>query len=144
MLGHRLDVRFSEERLFVTGDRARLIQALTSLLANVARFAQRPSEISMSVREAGARAEIVVRDPAHGIAADILPHAFDPFEQAEATHEHAGSAAALALARRIVRLHGGELEARSEGPGRGACFVVSLPLVDPTPEPASTSGSEPD
>ena len=129
-LGHRLELQLPEARLFVAGDRARLVQALVNVVSNAARFTRQPSVISLSAREAGARAEITVRDPGRGIAADLLPQLFDLFaEQDPAVEEH-GVGVGLALARRILRLHGGDIQAHSEGVGRGAGFLIVLPLVD--------------
>jgi PAS domain S-box-containing protein len=135
--GHRLELQLPEARLFVTGDRARLVQAIVNLISNAARFTQQPSVVSVSAREAGARAEITVRDPGRGIAPEFLPQVFDPFAQQEGAAEEHGAGVGLALARRIVRLHGGDIEAHGEGPGRGACFVIGLPLVDAS-APAAT------
>ena len=135
-VGHRLELQLPEAPLFVKGDRARLVQALVNVLSNAAKFTQQASVISLSVREVGARAEITVRDPGRGIASEFLPHVFDLFAQDERAADGPGVGVGLALARRIVRLHGGDIEAQSEGTDRGACFVITLPLVDGS---ASTS-----
>jgi PAS domain S-box-containing protein len=129
-VGHRLELQLPEARLFVKGDRARLVQALVNVVSNAAKFAQQASVISLSMREAGARAEITVRDPGRGSTAEFLPHVLDLFAQEDRAGDGHGVGVGLALARRILRLHGGNIEAQSEGMGRGACFVITLPLVD--------------
>ena len=129
-VGHRLELQLPEAPLFVKGDRARLVQALVNVLSNAAKFTQQASVISLSVREAGSRAEITVRDPGRGIESGFLPHVFDLFAHDERVADGHGVGVGLALARRIVRLHGGDIEAQSEGTDRGACFVITLPVVD--------------
>ncbi|MBV9948049.1 MAG: response regulator, partial [Myxococcales bacterium] len=82
------------------------------------------------LRRAGAGLEISVTDTGKGIAPAFLPHVFDPFRQEDgrASHSRAGLGLGLAITRQLVEFHGGRIEAHSEGEGRGARFVVSLPI----------------
>ena len=87
----------------------------------------------MTVRVAtvGGCAEVSVRDTGAGIAPDVMKRLFEPFAQAEQglARTQGGLGLGLALAKGLVELHGGSIQARSEGPGRGSEFVVSLPLA---------------
>ena len=131
--GHTLDVHIPEQRLFVKVDVTRLTQALANIIANAARFTPESSVISLEVRRAGGTAEITVRDPGQGIAAEFLPHVFELFAQQDPSlgRRPGGLGVGLTLARRIVLLHDGDIAAYSQGPGTGARFVVSLPLAGP-------------
>ena len=129
--GHTLDVQLPERPLFVRGDPARLAQALANLIHNAAKFTREPSRIGLEAHEVDGRVEIVVRDPGQGIAPQFLPHVFELFAQQDqsAGRKPAGLGVGLTLARRIVQLHNGDIAAFSEGAGRGARFVLSLPLA---------------
>lgn len=130
--GHTLDIALPEKRFFVKGDLVRLTQALANIISNAAKFTREPSVISLNVREAGEKVEISVRDPGQGIAPDFLPHVFELFAQQDQSPggKPDGLGVGLTLARRIVELHDGRIEAFSEGACKGARFVVSLPLID--------------
>jgi PAS domain S-box-containing protein len=131
--GHTLDVQLPEQRLHVRGDPARLVQALANIINNAAKFTREPSVITLEVRATPGRVEIVVHDPGQGIAPDFLPHVFELFAQQDQSlgRKPAGLGVGLTLSRRIAQLHNGNVEAFSEGPGKGACFVLSLPLAAP-------------
>jgi len=119
----------------VDGDRTRLVQVLTNLLHNAAKFTPNGGDIRLSVSRRGDRGEIVVRDNGRGITPEQLPHMFKLFVQAEddvSARIHGGLGIGLNLVKQMVALHGGEVRAESSGvPGEGAEFVVSLPLVAP-------------
>jgi PAS domain S-box-containing protein len=124
----------------VEGDRVRLNQVLTNLLSNAAKFTAAGGEIRVGVARNGDSAVVSVRDDGIGIARDQLPRIFDLFIQAarSGTSSESGLGVGLTLVRRLVELHGGLVEAHSEGPGRGSEFIVRLPLTAaaPKPEPA--------
>jgi CheY-like chemotaxis protein len=104
-----------------------------NLLSNAVRFTPAGGSIEVAVARAGGSLEIVVRDTGPGIDAAFLPHAFERFRQGAAgtTRAHGGLGLGLAIARRLVELHGGYLTADSAGLGRGATFTMQLPLRDP-------------
>jgi signal transduction histidine kinase/CheY-like chemotaxis protein len=130
--GVRLRVDVPAERLWIDADATRVTQILGNLLSNAAKFTLPGDEISVALRRAGAAAEITVRDTGAGIDPELLPHVFDAFVQGARTlaRSEGGLGLGLALVKGLVELHGGSVRARSEGPGKGAELVVSLPLVD--------------
>ena len=128
--GQTLHVAPCDEDWAVEGDLIRLAQVLANLLDNAAKFTAEGGQIWLGVRGAGAEVQISVQDSGCGIAPDLLAHLFDFF----APPEHIGLpdrglGVGLGLVRRLVELHCGRVEARSEGPGHGAQFVVTLPLM---------------
>jgi PAS domain S-box-containing protein len=139
--GHQLDVDVPDERLFVRGDRGRLAQALSHLIINAAKFSFEPSTISISVRRAAKTVHISVRDTGSGIDPQFLPHAFELFAQQDQTLARSlgGMGVGLTLARRIAQLHGGDVEGFSEGIGKGAEFILWLPLLEQAPAEAGTT-----
>jgi signal transduction histidine kinase len=116
----------------VRGDATRLLQVLSNLLTNALKFTPQGGWIEVSLQRTGGWAQVEVADSGSGIAPEFLPHVFDRFRQDPATaQQHGGLGLGLAIARHLVELHGGEIEARSGGEGRGATFTVRLPLADP-------------
>ncbi|MBS3940721.1 MAG: HAMP domain-containing histidine kinase [Actinobacteria bacterium] len=116
----------------VRGDRDRLAQVLSNLLANA--LAHTPSEgrIDVVVRSRGGEVEVEVHDDGSGIAPEHLAHLFDRFFRADpARRRGAGSGIGLTISRAIAHAHGGEIEAASPGPGRGATFTLRLPAAGP-------------
>jgi signal transduction histidine kinase len=115
----------------VTGDPDRLQQVVWNLMTNAIKFTAPGGRVDVEVTTAGSNVELTIRDTGQGIAPAFLPHVFDPFRQedASATRRHGGLGVGLALVRRLVDLHGGEVRAASDGPGRGATFVVTLPVL---------------
>jgi PAS domain S-box-containing protein len=128
--GHLLVVDAGETPLWVSGDRARLVQVLGNLLNNAAKFTPPGGRIELRLRESGDRAEISVRDNGQGIDPQRLPDIFNLFVQAGPEEARAGGLGlGLSLVQQLVALHGGDISAFSVGqPGKGAEFVVSLPL----------------
>jgi CheY-like chemotaxis protein len=115
----------------VSGDPDRLQQVVWNLVMNAVKFTPRGGRVEVSLDRVDGQIEIVVRDTGRGISADVLPFIFDRFRQADSssTRAHAGLGLGLALAKNFVELHGGTLTAHSDGPGKGATFVVTLPLA---------------
>ncbi len=126
--------------LAVEGDLVRLTQVLTNLLDNAARYTPRGGHIHLAVRRAADEVQISVRDSGRGISAERLESVFDFFAQAGRMVEGAegGLGVGLGLTRRLVELHGGSVIAHSEGAGRGALFLVTLPLYSGAAHKAGT------
>jgi CheY-like chemotaxis protein/anti-sigma regulatory factor (Ser/Thr protein kinase) len=114
------------------GDPARLAQVVGNLLTNAAKFTPGGGRVEVSVERDGDAAVIRVRDTGAGVEAGLLERLFDPFVQAEATLDRSkgGLGLGLSLVKGLVELHGGSVSAHSDGPGRGATFVVKLPVED--------------
>jgi CheY-like chemotaxis protein len=114
----------------VDGDAVRLTQLLSNLLNNAAKFTPRGGQIEVSLRHGSQYAVVEVTDNGIGIPARDLPRIFDIFVQlrSDISPAAAGLGIGLALARSIAEMHGGRLEARSGGPGKGSRFLLTLPL----------------
>ena len=129
--GHRFTLQMPGEPVGVDGDAARLAQVVSNLLNNAAKFTPRGGHITLRVEREGSEAVLRVRDTGVGIPREALPVIFEMFAQADHPPErtHAGLGVGLTLVRRIVELHGGTVEAHSEGPNMGSEFVVRLPAA---------------
>lgn len=128
----RLAVDVPPEPLPVEGDRVRLVQVVSNLLNNAAKFTETGGRITLRVLRRGDRAEIRVQDDGRGIPRERLAEIFEMFSQSEPGQD-AGLGIGLSIARSLVALHGGTVWAESDGPGRGAVFTVSLPLCNSLP-----------
>ena len=129
---HELTVSLPPPReLMVDADITRLCQIIANLLNNAAKYTPEGGRIDVSARRDGAQVVIGVRDSGIGISKDMLPRVFDMFAQVDRSRERAqgGLGIGLALVKRLVEMHGGSVGAASDGPDRGCCFVVRLPLV---------------
>jgi PAS domain S-box-containing protein len=135
--GHTLELKIPEAAMRVTGDSVRLTQALVNLLHNAAKYTPDGGRISLTALVRGAELDIRVLDNGKGIERDMLEKVFELFVQIDplANDTMGGLGVGLALVRRIIELHGGNVLARSEGPGRGAEFIVRLPLASAEVEP---------
>jgi signal transduction histidine kinase len=129
--GHRLTVSLPAGPVFLVADPCRLEQVLTNLLANAAKFTDPGGTIGLTVEREGAQAVVRVRDNGSGMKPELVPRVFDPFTQGERTPErsHGGLGLGLTLVKRLVEMHGGTVEARSEGPGKGSEFTVRLRVL---------------
>ena len=123
----------------VMGDGSRTQQIVWNLLSNAIKFTPRGGSVTVTLRRSDGAAEIVVADTGRGIPAEFLPHVFDRFRQGDAstTRLHGGLGLGLAIVRHLTELHGGAVEARSDGPDRGASFVIRIPLTEPLVTPLS-------
>ncbi len=131
-----LDITVAEQALPVSVDRVRLAQALDNLLHHAAKSTAAGGRVHLAVEADDPDHAIVrVRDNGVGIEAQLMDRLFQPFAQVEMTRERSSSGLGLelALAKGLVELHGGELSAHSDGPGRGAEFRIRLPLETRTP-----------
>jgi signal transduction histidine kinase len=133
--GHQLDVALSPAPVPVCAEASRLEQVVVNLLSNAARYTDPGGRIWLTVALRDDGAVIRVRDTGVGIAPAVLPHVFDLFVQGE-DGARGGLGIGLNLVRSLVQLHGGEVRAFSDGPGRGSEFVVSLPAADAVPSSA--------
>jgi PAS domain S-box-containing protein len=128
---HALHSVLPAEPLGVDGDRARLTQVVANLLGNAARFTPPGGNIDVTLEGAGGDIALTVGDDGCGIPAELLPHVFGLFTQGErgADRSQGGLGIGLAIVSGLVALHGGTVQAASDGPGRGARFTVTLPAV---------------
>ena len=128
---HVLSVEIYAAGVHVDGDATRLVQVITNLLNNAAKYTPRGGMIVLHVARRDGGVDISVTDNGIGIEGGLLPHVFDLFTQAERTPDRSqgGLGIGLALVRNMVALHGGEVQARSEGLGKGSTFTVWLPLA---------------
>jgi signal transduction histidine kinase len=125
----QVEVR-APEPVPIVGDPSRLQQVIWNLLSNALKFTPTGGTVTVHVGTVNDFAELCVEDTGMGIPAAFLPFVFDKFRQADAsfTRQHGGLGLGLAIARHLIELHGGSIEARSAGEGAGATFVVRLPL----------------
>ncbi|HET7586875.1 MAG TPA: PAS domain-containing protein [Gammaproteobacteria bacterium] len=126
------------DRLVVEGDARRLVQVITNLLTNAAKYSPPQREIQLAACAEGDQAVLTVRDEGVGIDPDLLPRVFDLFTQSAQSlaRSEGGLGLGLSLVRNLVMLHGGSVEAFSEGHNRGSEFVVRLPLLQGRPAEA--------
>jgi signal transduction histidine kinase len=113
----------------LVGDGSRLLQVMWNLLSNAVKFSPAGSRVLLTLSPRGNDLQLAVSDEGEGIASEFLPHVFERFRQADhgGTRQHGGLGLGLAIAARIVELHGGRIIAHSDGLGRGATFTVRLP-----------------
>ena len=115
----------------IPGDPVRLQQVVWNLLSNAIKFTPRGGCVQIRSERVNSHLEIVVSDTGQGISPDFLPHVFDRFRQADqkTSRQHGGMGLGLAIVRHLVELHGGTVQADSEGEGKGATFTVMLPIT---------------
>ena len=129
--GHALVVEVPHEPLMVIGDQTRLVQVVSNLLSNSAKYSETGGRITVAVERVGAEVVVKVADTGMGIAAASLPTLWDMFSQVRDTLHKAqgGLGIGLSLVKRLVELHGGTVHAESPGVGGGSTFTVRLPLA---------------
>jgi signal transduction histidine kinase/ActR/RegA family two-component response regulator len=139
--GHELHIDLPDRPVFLHGDATRLAQILSNLLNNAAKYTNRGGRVNLSARVEDKTLILVVSDNGIGIAPEMLNSVFDMFVQVDSTLErtNAGLGVGLSLARRLVELHGGTIEARSAGLNRGSEFSVRLPIVVEPELPTKTT-----
>ncbi len=145
---HHLTVALPERPVYMRGDATRLAQVFLNLLNNAAKFTEPGGRISCTAQLEDSQVVVTIADSGIGIAPEMLPTVFEMFAQVDRSLERtfAGLGVGLTLAKRLLELHGGSLEAHSAGLGRGSQFVVRLPVTaalaaDSAPLPDSTSGT---
>jgi PAS domain S-box-containing protein len=127
--GIALRLTVDDEVVRVLGDPDRLQQVVWNLIANAIKFSDAGGEVEVSVRPMAGQVVTRIRDTGQGIDADLLPHVFERFWQADTrtSRAHGGLGLGLAIVRHLVELHGGTVRAESAGAGQGSAFTVSLP-----------------
>jgi PAS domain S-box-containing protein len=138
---HELVVHLPPEPLWITGDLTRLAQVVSNLLNNSAKYTPGGGHLCLTVERQDGQALVRVRDDGAGIPADMLPRIFEMFTQVDRNSRQAqgGLGIGLTLVRRLIEMHGGTVEAHSEGADRGCEFVVCLPL-GPVQQTADSDG----
>ena len=128
---HTVQVSLPREPIYVDGDRTRLVQIISNLLDNAAKYTDAGGRISVIAERDGNAAVVRVRDNGIGIAAELLPKIFDMFIQGGMSLQRGqgGLGVGLSLVDRLVKLHGGTVSAASAGPGLGSEFTVRLPVA---------------
>jgi PAS domain S-box-containing protein len=139
--GLRLTVDVPAEGLAVDVDPERMAQVFGNILNNAAKFTERGGSIHLSARSSGDQVEVVVQDTGRGIAPHLLERIFEPFTQGDPSADKpaGGLGVGLAVARRLVREHRGEILAHSDGPGMGSRFTVRLPRASPVVDVRSSA-----
>jgi PAS domain S-box-containing protein len=129
--GHELTVTLPPQPVHLDADPVRLAQVFANLLNNAAKYTERGGKIWLTAERQGSDAVVTVRDTGLGIPPEMIGKVFELFTQVDRTLEKAqgGLGIGLTLVRRLVEMHGGSVEARSDGYGRGSAFTVRLPVV---------------
>ena len=142
--GHALELHLPPAPLYANVDPTRLAQVLSNLLNNAIKYTARGGRIRISGEAGEEHVSLTVEDTGVGIPAEMLPLVFDMFTQfpGHRDRSHGGLGIGLTLAKRLVELHGGTIEARSTGPGQGSTFTVRLPSGAP-PATRNLIGPEP-
>jgi PAS domain S-box-containing protein len=137
--GLELRVEVPRDSIWLHADAMRLAQVFSNLLHNACKYTEPGGWIGLEARRDGAAVVVTVRDTGRGISPAMLPRVFEMFTQLDQSADRAGSGLGigLTLVQRLVELHGGRVEAFSEGVGRGSEFVVRLPLADAIGAPAA-------
>ena len=149
---HALTLQLSGQPARVIGDRTRLVQVISNILNNAAKYTAPGGRIVLSVAGDEERVSVAVRDNGVGISPEVLPYIFDLFTQAERTPDRSqgGLGIGLALVKSLVALHGGTVHASSDGLGQGSEFSIRLPSVirppaaAPDPAAAGLADAVPD
>jgi signal transduction histidine kinase/ActR/RegA family two-component response regulator len=139
--GHRLSLHLPADAVELDADPVRLVQVFANLLGNAVKYTGPGGAIRVNAERRHAELAVSIRDTGIGIPSEALGRVFDPFVQVRATSLSArgGLGIGLALVKQLVAMHGGRIEARSEGPGKGSEFLVWLPIAgagrgEPAPE----------
>ncbi len=133
---HDLRLVIPADPIEVDADPTRLEQVIVNLLNNAAKYTEPGGRIEVEARREGDEAVVCVKDTGIGLAPEILPRIFDLFTQADGSLDRSqgGLGIGLSMVQRLVEMHGGRVEAQSDGQGRGSLFIVRLPM---TPGPGA-------
>ena len=135
---HEIRLDLASQQISVAGDSVRLTQVFANLLNNAAKYTNHGGVITISSRRENGEAVVSVKDNGIGIAPNLLAQVFDMFMQVDRStrRSQGGLGIGLTLVKSLVNMHGGSVEAKSEGPGLGSEFIVRLPLVEEATMPA--------
>ena len=141
--GHHLTIDLPDKPIYLNADQARLAQVFGNLLNNSCKYTKPGGTVSLSAKREGDEVVVTVKDNGAGIPHDKLNSIFDMFMQVDRTSERSqgGLGIGLTLVKRLTEMHGGSIEARSAGEGRGSEFIVRLPVL---PRPAIKGGHGPE
>jgi len=142
--GHELTVTVPDEPIFVDGDATRLSQVVSNLLTNSAKYTHRGGHVRLTVRRDGEAVAVSVADDGIGIPPTMLDKVFVMFTQVDRALEKTtgGLGIGLSLVEGLVEMHGGTIEAKSEGEGKGSEFIVRLPVVVEASKPQASGEEE--
>ena len=142
--GHELTLSLLPQPIYLDADPVRLAQIFSNLLNNAAKYMERGGRIWLTTAREGREVVVSVRDAGIGIPEEALPAIFDMFAQVDRSLEKSqgGLGIGLTLVKQLLEMHGGRIEARSEGQGKGAEFIARLPMatVVPLRQPANDAG----
>jgi two-component system CheB/CheR fusion protein len=132
---HELNESLPRAPMWLDADPARLAQIVSNLLNNAAKYTPERGQVWLSAEREGREVVIRIRDNGIGIEPAMLPHIFEAFSQSDRALAHAqgGLGLGLTLVKRLVEMHGGRVEARSDGPGKGSEFTIHLPALEGAP-----------
>jgi PAS domain S-box-containing protein len=144
--GHSLEVAIPEDPITLDADQTRLAQAISNLLNNAAKYTEPGGQIRLTARRLGGDVLLCVKDNGIGIAPEMLPSVFGMFTQLDSSRERTqgGLGIGLTLVKRLVEMHGGTIDAQSDGPGLGSEFTIRIPTTADSPravEPEPWSGA---
>ncbi|KFE63293.1 ATP-binding protein [Hyalangium minutum] len=141
---HDVSVSLPMRPLHVLADPVRVDQVLMNLITNAAKYTDTGGRIWVSIERSGDLAELRIRDNGIGIPDDLKPHLFELFQQGnrDLSRTQGGLGIGLTIVHKLVELHGGTVEARSEGTGKGSEFIVRIPLQEEEAAALQASGSQ--
>jgi PAS domain S-box-containing protein len=136
--GIHLQPQFAAASCLVAGDGNRLRQVIWNLLSNAIKFTPGGGSVTIDLNCVESVVRLIVCDTGEGISAEFLPYVFDRFRQAEGSisRKQGGLGLGLAVVRHLMELHGGNVSAKSDGPGKGSTFTVDLPQAQERRDPA--------
>ncbi|MEO8875789.1 MAG: ATP-binding protein, partial [Polyangiaceae bacterium] len=125
-----IKIDIGNDSMLLRGDGDRLQQVVWNVLSNAVKFTPKDGVIEVTLRKVASRLELTISDDGPGIPEDFLPHVFETFRQFDvgSTRHYGGLGVGLSIAKHLTELHGGVIEAKSAGVGRGATFTMSLPI----------------
>jgi signal transduction histidine kinase len=143
--GVKVETALAQDAAPISGDPERLQQVLWNLFSNAVKFTDRGGTVQVRLERVNSHAEVVVSDTGVGIPPEFLPHVFERFRQADAgiNRERGGLGLGLSIARQLVELHGGTIEASSKGVGHGATFRLKIPLMPLQAQPGDLPRAHP-